>query len=89
MVPPIATMGKSYPENVEAKLKARVPKTEIVHALEIGKKLGNTRLVNTILLGVLSEEIDIEESKWLQVIEKMAPKGTGDINRRRSSRDGR
>jgi indolepyruvate ferredoxin oxidoreductase, beta subunit len=82
-VPPIATTGKfAYPENVEEKLKARVPKTKIVHALEIGKKLGNTRLVNTILLGVLSQEIDLEEPKWLQVIEKMAPKGTGEINKK-------
>jgi Pyruvate/2-oxoacid:ferredoxin oxidoreductase gamma subunit len=37
--------------------------------------------VNTILLGVLSNDLDLEEPKWLQVIEKMAPKGTGEINK--------
>jgi len=83
VVPPITTTGKfAYPEDVEKKIKARVPKTKIVKAYDIGKKLGNPRLVNTILLGVLSREIDLEESKWLQVIERMAPKGTGEINKK-------
>jgi|WetSurMetagenome_2_1015567.scaffolds.fasta_scaffold15984_3 indolepyruvate ferredoxin oxidoreductase, beta subunit len=83
IVPPIATTGKfAYPEKVEETIKARVPKTKVVNAFEIGKRLGNTRLVNTILLGVLSREIDLEESKWLQVIERMAPKGTGEINKK-------
>lgn len=82
MIPPITTTGKfSYPEKVEESIKARVPKTTVIDAFEIGKKLGNTKLVNTILLGVLSNDLDLEESKWLQVIEKMAPKGTGEINK--------
>ena len=83
MIPPITTTGKfSYPEDVETKIKARAPKTKVINAVEIGKKLGNPRLVNTILLGVLSREIELEEDKWLQVIERMAPKGTGDINKK-------
>ncbi len=81
--PPIITTGKfSYPEGVEDAIKARVPKTTVIDAYEIAKKLGNTRLVNTILIGVLSNDLDLEESKWLQVIERMAPKGTGEINKK-------
>ena len=83
MIPPITTTGKfSYPEDIEKKIKARASKTKVINAVEIGKKLGNPRLVNTILLGVLSREIELEEDKWLQVIERMAPKGTGDINKK-------
>jgi indolepyruvate ferredoxin oxidoreductase beta subunit len=83
IIPPITTTGKfSYPEDIEKKIKARAPKTKVVAAYDIGKKLGNPRLVNTILLGVLSKEIDLEEDKWLQVIERMAPKGTGEINKK-------
>ena len=59
-----------------------MPHTTVIDAFEIGKKLGNTKLVNTILLGVLSNDLDLEESKWLEVIEKMAPKGTGEINKK-------
>jgi indolepyruvate ferredoxin oxidoreductase beta subunit len=83
IIPPITTTGKfSYPEDAEGKIRARAPKTKVVPAYDIAKKLGNTRLVNTILLGVLSQEIDLEESKWLQVVERMAPKGTGEINKK-------
>lgn len=83
MMPPIITTGKfSYPEGAEAAIRARVPNTKVVDAYPIALKLGNARLVNTILLGVLSNAIDLEESKWLQVVEKMSPKGTGDINKK-------
>jgi indolepyruvate ferredoxin oxidoreductase, beta subunit len=83
IIPPITTTGKfSYPEGVEDTIKARVSKTTTIDAYAIGKKLGNPRLVNTILLGVLSNDLDLEESKWLQVIERMAPKGTGEINKK-------
>jgi len=83
IVPPITTTGKfSYPDKVEESIKARVPRTTTIDAYEIGKKLGNPRLVNTILLGVLSNDLDLEESKWLQVIERMAPKGTEEINKK-------
>ncbi|RJR32338.1 MAG: hypothetical protein C4574_00065 [Candidatus Latescibacterota bacterium] len=63
-------------------IQKRVPKTTIIDAYAIALELGNTRLVNTILLGVLSNAIDLEEEKWLQVIERMAPKGTGEINKK-------
>jgi indolepyruvate ferredoxin oxidoreductase beta subunit len=83
IVPPITTTGKfSYPDDVEKRIKARVPKTKVLDAYSIALKLGNPRLVNTILLGVLSQAIDLEESKWLQVIERMAPKGTGELNKK-------
>ena len=83
VIPPITTTGKfSYPEDVEGKIRARAPKTKVIPAYDIAKKLGNARLVNTILVGVLSQEIDLEESKWLQVVERMAPKGTGEINKK-------
>jgi indolepyruvate ferredoxin oxidoreductase beta subunit len=83
MIPPITTTGKfSYPEKVEETIQKRVPNTKVIDAYSIALKLGNARLVNTILLGVLSNAIDLEEDKWLKVIERMAPKGTGEINKK-------
>jgi len=83
IIPPITTTGKfSYPEKVEEQIQNRVPKTKVIDAYGIALKLGNARLVNTILLGVLSNAIDLEEDKWLQVIERMSPKGTGELNKK-------
>ena len=83
IIPPIVSTGKfSYPDELEKKIREKVEKTIIVDAFDIAAKLGNTRLVNTILLGVMSNSIDLEEEKWLEVIERMAPKGTGEINKK-------
>lgn len=83
IIPPIVSTGKfSYPGELEEKIREKAEKTIIIDAFDIASKLGNTRLVNTILLGVMSNSIDLEEEKWLEVIERMAPKGTGEINKK-------
>lgn len=83
IVPPITATGKfSYPENAEETIRKRVPNAKFIDAYAIAAELGNTRLVNTILLGVLSQSIRLEEKTWLAVIERMAPKGTGELNKK-------
>ena len=83
IVPPIVTTGKfSYPDGIEKGIREKAEKAIIIDAFDIAAELGNTRLVNTILLGVISNSIDLEEEKWLEVIERMAPKGTGEINKK-------
>jgi indolepyruvate ferredoxin oxidoreductase beta subunit len=83
IIPPIVATGKfSYPDELEKKIREKAEKAIIIDAFDIAAGLGNTRLVNTILLGVMSNSIDLEEEKWLEVIERMAPKGTGEINKK-------
>ncbi len=83
IVPPIVSTGKfSYPDDLEKRIREKAEKAIIIDAFDIASTLGNTRLVNTILLGVMSNSIDLEEEKWLEVIERMAPKGTGEINKK-------
>ena len=83
IIPPITATGKfTYPGNAEETIKKRFPNAKFIDAYAIAKELGNTRLVNTILLGVLSLSIQLEEETWLAVIERMAPKGTGELNKK-------
>ena len=83
IIPPIVSTGKfSYPDELEKKIREKIEKAIIIDAFDIATALGNSRLVNTILLGVMSNSIDLEEEKWLEVIERMAPKGTGEINKK-------
>ncbi len=83
IIPTITTTGKFfYPEKVVDKIKALIPGAIVVDAYQIAMDLGNSRLVNTILLGVLSLSLEIEEETWLKVIERMAPKGTGELNKK-------
>jgi indolepyruvate ferredoxin oxidoreductase beta subunit len=83
IVPPIITTGKfTYPEQTEKRIKEQAKHAVVLDAFELATNLGNPRLVNTILLGVLSNSIDLEKEKWLEVIERMAPKGTGELNKK-------
>jgi len=34
------------------------------------------------MLGVLSQSLDLEEEKWIEVIQRMAPKGTEELNKK-------
>lgn len=83
IVPTIVSTGKfSYPEDPETKIRERVSGAKILDALGVASKLGNPKLVNTVMLGVLSQTLELPEEKWLEVIERMAPKGTGELNRK-------
>ncbi|MBD3180082.1 MAG: indolepyruvate oxidoreductase subunit beta [Candidatus Latescibacteria bacterium] len=74
--------GFSYPESPEKRIMEKNPDAMIVKAFDIASELGNVRLVNTIMLGALSQSLDIDEKVWLDVIERMAPKGTGELNKK-------
>jgi len=81
LVPPIASMkGFEYPKNPIEKVKKRLDHIQVVSAVEMAKKLKNPKLVNTILIGVLSKSLEIDETIWKRVIKKRVPKGTEELN---------
>jgi indolepyruvate ferredoxin oxidoreductase beta subunit len=81
LVPPIASMkGFDYPTDPIGVVKKRVKDVKIIEAVKIAEELGNPRLVNTILLGVLSVSLDIDPSVWEKVLRERVPKGTEDLN---------
>jgi len=81
LVPPIASMkGFDYPDDPVGSVKKRVSRTKVIDAVSIADKLGNPRLVNTILLGILSNSLDIPVKVWEKVISERVPKGTEALN---------
>ena len=81
LVPPIASMkGFDYPLSPIEAVEKRAKNVRIIDAFAVAEELGNLRLVNTILLGVLSVSLDIDQNIWKEVIEKRVPKGTEAIN---------
>ncbi|MFO7915425.1 MAG: indolepyruvate oxidoreductase subunit beta [Candidatus Krumholzibacteriales bacterium] len=84
IIPTIVYSGGDfeYPDSAAEKIMENNPDAMIVKAFDIAKELGNVRLVNTIMLGALSQSLDLEEKIWLDVIERMAPKGTGELNKK-------
>ncbi len=81
LVPPITTIGKfNYPDDPIGELKQKNIDLKDTDADTIARELGNPRLVNTILLGVLSNSLDIPEESWLDVIKKRVPPKFVDLN---------
>ncbi len=70
LVPAIvtSTKGLHYPEDAIDDLKTKVHNVIDVEADKIAAELGNPRLVNTILIGVLSNLLPFDEKLWTDTI---------------------
>jgi len=81
LVPPIVVTQKlHYPENPVADIQKNVSSVKSIDADGVARDIGNPRLVNTILLGVLSTALDIDTGVWKEVIQARVPKGTEEMN---------
>ena len=79
----VMTAGAVYPsdEAIAAALGQVTATVQLVDGLAKAEELGNTRLVNTVLLGALSAHMDIDPAVWLSVIERRVPRKYVEINR--------
>jgi indolepyruvate ferredoxin oxidoreductase beta subunit len=79
----VSSGGFTYPsrEEIIKSLRSRASKLVLVDGLEIAEKLGNSRLVNTIVLGALSSYMDMDPTIWLNVIERRVPPKYVELNR--------
>jgi indolepyruvate ferredoxin oxidoreductase beta subunit len=68
-IPPMSVLiGQSqYPQDINEKLK-RLSKTYFIDAAKAALELGNIRVVNIILLGVLSTFLDFKKESWVEAI---------------------
>lgn len=81
LVPPIANFGTfSYPDDPVAKIQKKTTKVIAVDADRMALELGNTRLVNTILLAVASPSIGFPRNVWEEAIRKLVKPKFVDVN---------
>ena len=70
----------SYPEGIIESLKER----HTVYTVDGGKvarDLGNSKVLNSVVLGLAAKYIGFSEDEWLAVIEKTVPQKTVEINK--------
>ena len=77
----VFTSKIEYPQNIELLCKKKTQHVVPVNALEIAEKLGNLRVLNTIMLGVISNFIEFEPENWLKVISGRVPAKTVALNK--------
>jgi len=81
LVPPITASGKfSYPEDPVAELKNKIRDVVSLDADKIALELGNPRLVNILLLGVVSTRLEFEASAWEEAIKSRVKAKFIDLN---------
>ena len=72
--PPAVNLGEaSYPEDVISFLKDNYGKVISFDAARLAQKAGNIKTANVVLLGALSNLMNIDRSIWENVIKKSFP----------------
>jgi indolepyruvate ferredoxin oxidoreductase beta subunit len=72
----------TYPEKetVDKALQAATSNVYHVPGLDIAQKLGNTRVLNVVLLGTLSALLPVEPETWQSVLKERVPSRFVDLN---------
>jgi indolepyruvate ferredoxin oxidoreductase beta subunit len=81
IAPPSVALGKSnYPADIADKLKELVANVHVVEGLQLAEEAGNSRTVNTVLLGALSNTLEPTHEQWITAIKSLVPERFLDVN---------
>ena len=74
-------LGKeSYPENLSDRLRAEVPGTILIRAIDMAASLGTTRAQSMLLLGILVKKLELMGYDWEAKVMAKVPKRYVDAN---------
>ncbi len=76
----VITGEAKYPDNIVETLSEK-HRVYSVNAMDEALKLGNSKVANIIVLGMLARNIDLAKEEWLKVIEETAPPASVEINK--------
>ncbi len=77
IVPVTVSSGSfRYPEDIEGRLRARFERLVLVEGERLAREAGNVRTENVVLLGALSNFLDIPLGIWEEVIAHLVPRST-------------
>ena len=64
-------IGKAkYPDEIIDKIRDKKIDVKVINALEIAKKCGNIKAVNTVMVGFSAKSFDIDDEIWLNAIKE-------------------
>ena len=71
--------AKTYPEGIIEELSSRHT-VYTVNGAEIASSLGNSKVLNSVVLGMAAKYIGFSEDEWLAVLKNTVPPKTIDVN---------
>lgn len=85
-LPPTSTVFGSdvYPdeEKTISTIAELAGKILLLDAVSVAEDIGNRRTANSVLLGALSKQLEVDPDDWLTVIEKKVPRRHKEVNRK-------
>lgn len=79
--PVTVSSGQSrWPEDLDERLRNTFPRLELIPALDIARDLGNVRVVNVVMIGALSNHLDVEDAIWRESIRALVKPQYLDFN---------
>jgi indolepyruvate ferredoxin oxidoreductase, beta subunit len=77
---PVASGIEKYPDNVESELRRLSKELVMIPATKLAVDLGNERVSNVILLGLLASRMKIDREIWHGVVRRKVPAKFADLN---------
>ena len=79
---PVITGVSTYPDDLLAQLQKLDVELAAMDALDIAEKAGNARTVNIVMLGAVSNKMDLDVQIWEDAIAQCVPAKTIEVNRK-------
>lgn len=76
---PILTGKAVYPEGVIEEIRTKV-NTKVINAAEIAERLGNTKVMNVVLLGALIKSMSLTDIDWESIVRESVKEKFVEIN---------
>lgn len=78
----VITGAAQYPDDLLGKMKNAGITVDAVDALALANEAGSSKVVNIVLMGVVSKYFDIPEEAWLAAIERCVPAKFVELNKK-------
>lgn len=77
---PVMSGKAKYPDDIHEKIAALLPQTVIVNATEIATAIGNVKVANVVLVGLLSAAVGIPAEEVEKAITEIVPPKALEVN---------
>ncbi len=77
---PVASGMADYPQKTIDEIKENAKNAIIIDAQSIAEEIGNIKVMNIILLGLLAKNLDIDKELFIKTIKSKVPPKTVELN---------
>ena len=81
--PPLVNLGQmAYPQEIEATIRRNLQHLHVLPGTRLAREAGDIRAANVVLLGALSQLLDVDGGLWMDVIVRHLPPKVHSLNRK-------